>query len=47
VGGCDVTADYPSLGNGLLVCATETRTTEDVEAYARALADVMKNAAAA
>jgi glycine dehydrogenase subunit 1 len=47
VGGCDVTADYPSLGNGLLVCATEMRTTEDVEAYARALADVMKNAAAA
>jgi len=26
VGGCDVTEDYPSLGNGLLVCATETRT---------------------
>ena len=47
VGGCDVTADYPSLGNGLLVCATEMRTTDDVEAYARALADVMKNAAAA
>jgi glycine dehydrogenase subunit 1 len=47
VGGCDVTADYPSLGPGLLVCATETRTPEDVEAYARALADIMKNAAAA
>jgi glycine dehydrogenase subunit 1 len=47
VGGCDVSADYPSLGAGLLVCATETRTPEDVEAYARALADIMKNAAAA
>jgi glycine dehydrogenase subunit 1 len=47
VGGCDVTADYPSLGHGLLVCATETRTPEDIEAYARALADVMKSAAAA
>jgi glycine dehydrogenase subunit 1 len=47
VGGCDVSADYPSLGNGLLVCATETRTVEDVEAYASALADVMQNAAAA
>jgi glycine dehydrogenase subunit 1 len=47
VGGCDVSEDYPSLGNGLLVCATETRTPEDVEAYARALADIMKNAAAA
>jgi glycine dehydrogenase subunit 1 len=47
VGGCDVTADYPSLGHGLLVCATETRTPEDIEAYSRALADVMKSAAAA
>ena len=47
VGGCDVTEDYPSLGNGLLVCATETRTAEDVEAYARALADIMNSAAAA
>ena len=47
VGGCDVSADYPSLGNGLLVCATETRTPEDVEAYARALADIMNSAAAA
>jgi glycine dehydrogenase subunit 1 len=47
VGGLDVTADYPSLGHGLLVCATETRTPEDVETYRAALADVMKNAAAA
>jgi glycine dehydrogenase subunit 1 len=47
VGGCDVSGDYPSLGNGLLVCATETRTAEDVEAYARALADIMNSAAAA
>jgi len=47
VGGLDVSADYPSLGHGLLVCATETRTPEDVETYRAALADVMKNAAAA
>jgi glycine dehydrogenase subunit 1 len=47
VGGCDVSADFPSLGNGLLVCATETRTPEDIEVYARALAEVMKSAAAA
>jgi glycine dehydrogenase subunit 1 len=47
VGGCDVSRDYPSLGNGLLVCATETRTPEDVEAYACALADIMNSAAAA
>jgi glycine dehydrogenase subunit 1 len=47
VGGCDVSADYPSLGNALLVCATETRTAADIDAYARALGDIMKSAAAA
>jgi len=47
VGGYDAGADYPSLGNGLLVCATETRTAEDIEAYARALGEIMKSAAAA
>jgi glycine dehydrogenase subunit 1 len=47
VGGCDVTAHYPSLGNALLVCATETRTSEDIATYAHALADVMSGAAAA
>jgi hypothetical protein len=29
------------------VCATETRTAQDINAYARALADVMQSAAAA
>jgi glycine dehydrogenase subunit 1 len=47
VGGCDISADYPSLGNALLVCATETRTPSDIETYARALAEVMQNAVAA
>jgi glycine dehydrogenase subunit 1 len=47
VGGCDLSADYPSLGHPLLVCATETRTEQDIEAYARALSDVMQSAAAA
>jgi glycine dehydrogenase subunit 1 len=47
VGGCDVSTDYPSLGNALLVCATETRTPEDIEAYARALAETLKSVAAA
>jgi len=47
VGGCDVSAQYPSLGNALLVCATETRTREDVATYARALAEIMQDAAAA
>ena len=47
VGGYDLSAHYPSLGNALLVCATETRTPEDIATYARALADVMQSAAAA
>jgi glycine dehydrogenase subunit 1 len=47
VGGHDLTRDYPSLGHPLLVCATETRTPQDVDTYARALADVMQSAAAA
>jgi glycine dehydrogenase subunit 1 len=47
VGGCDISRDYPALGNALLVCATETRTPQDIDTYARALADVMQSAAAA
>ena len=42
VGGYDLSHHYPDLGNALLVCATETRTDEDVAAYAAALAEVMK-----
>jgi len=33
VGGYDASRDYPSLGHALLVCATETRTREDIDAY--------------
>jgi glycine dehydrogenase subunit 1 len=47
VGGCDISAQYPSLGHALLVCATETRTPEDIAAYERALTDVLQSAAAA
>jgi glycine dehydrogenase subunit 1 len=47
VGGCDLSIHYPALGNALLVCATETRTDDDIAAYAAALADVLKNAVAA
>jgi glycine dehydrogenase subunit 1 len=44
IGGFDLSTDYPELGNALLVCATETRTPADVEAYAQALADTLKAA---
>jgi glycine dehydrogenase subunit 1 len=42
VGGYDLSRQYPQLGNALLVCATETRTDEDIAAYAAALTEVMK-----
>ena len=41
-GGYDLSRQYPDLGNALLVCATETRTDEDIEQYAKALGEVMK-----
>jgi len=47
VGGYDLGRHYPELGHALLVCATETRTSDDIDAYANALADVLARAAAA
>jgi len=38
LGGLDLTPHYPELGPALLVCATETKTSDDLERYARALA---------
>jgi glycine dehydrogenase subunit 1 len=47
IGGVDISARYPSLGHALLVCATETRTPADIETYAHALGEILRNAAAA
>jgi glycine dehydrogenase subunit 1 len=44
VGGFDLSTDYPELGNALLVCATETRTHTDIQAYADALTETLKAA---
>ncbi|MBF0218406.1 MAG: aminomethyl-transferring glycine dehydrogenase subunit GcvPA [Gammaproteobacteria bacterium] len=33
LGGYDLTADYPELGDALLVCATEKRSDSDIERY--------------
>jgi glycine dehydrogenase subunit 1 len=37
LGGYDLSAHYPQLGHALLVCATETKTTEDLQRYVDAL----------
>jgi glycine dehydrogenase subunit 1 len=42
LGGLDISREYPDLGHALLTCATETKTRADLEAYAGALADIMK-----
>ncbi|MGH8253275.1 MAG: aminomethyl-transferring glycine dehydrogenase subunit GcvPA, partial [Steroidobacteraceae bacterium] len=41
--GCDLGVHFPELGPALLVCATETRTAEDIEAYAAAMGEVLKS----
>ena len=37
LGGFDLSAHYPQLGNAILVCATETKTAEDLQRYTTAL----------
>ena len=39
--GFDLSADYPELENGLLVCATETKTETDLDHYASALSKAL------
>ncbi|MDN5874039.1 MAG: glycine dehydrogenase, partial [Sinobacteraceae bacterium] len=41
LGGADLQGSYPELGNALLVCATETRNTADIEHYGQVLAKVL------
>ena len=36
--GRSLTHDYPELGDALLVCATETKTADDLARYADAMA---------
>ena len=39
--GVDLAGDYPELGDALLVCATEKRSDEDIQAFAGALAELL------
>ncbi len=45
LGGIDISAQYPELGNALLVCATEMRASEDIRTYASALTEIMQEEA--
>ena len=45
LGGLDLEPYYPDLGNALLVCATETKTEADIDAYVEALRDIMQSKA--
>ena len=36
-GGFDLSGDYPELGNALLVCATETKSKEDIALFGQAM----------
>jgi glycine dehydrogenase subunit 1 len=45
--GYDLSADYPELGNALLVCATEARTREDIQLYADHLNRIIERQTAA
>jgi glycine dehydrogenase subunit 1 len=47
VGGYDLSTHYPALAPALLTCATETRAPAEIDAYARALGEVLTSAAAA
>ncbi|RUQ37622.1 MAG: aminomethyl-transferring glycine dehydrogenase subunit GcvPA [Candidatus Competibacteraceae bacterium] len=40
LGGFDLSADYPELGDALLICATETKDADDLQRYAAALAEL-------
>jgi glycine dehydrogenase subunit 1 len=46
-GGFDLSEEYPELGAALLVCATETKSSADLQRYARALAETLRAAQAA
>ena len=47
LGGLDLSAYYPELGNALLVCATETKTSADIDRYRSVLNETLQGVRAA
>jgi len=47
LGGLDLAAYYPELGHALLVCATETKTSADIDRYRASLGEALQAARAA
>ena len=47
LGGLDLAEFYPELGPALLICATETKTTADIDSYVAALGEALQSARAA
>ena len=45
LGGYDLSTDYPDLGDVVLVCATETKTDDDIDAYVDELREVFASGA--
>jgi glycine dehydrogenase subunit 1 len=45
--GYDLSADYPELGQALLVCATDARTQDEIDAYVAAVHDALQESQAA
>lgn len=45
LGGFDLSGKWPETGNALLVCATETKSDQDLELYAQAMRDIFAEAA--
>jgi glycine dehydrogenase subunit 1 len=45
LGGCDLSADYPELGEAILVCATEMRGDDDIALYGRELQAMLSDQA--
>jgi glycine dehydrogenase subunit 1 len=41
LGGFNLSNDFPELGNAILICATETKTEEDIQQYVSALTEVL------